>query len=90
MYDGSSRWDAIEGGLRRDGYGFSFACTYGERQPDDFSFTGRETGWEMRRKLRDWCANHGVTDFRIVRNTSYRADLHGPRVYELWTKKEAP
>lgn len=88
MYDGSHSWAVIENQLQRDGYSLSFACTYGQRQPEDFSFTGRETGWEMRRLLKAWCKANGVTAYTIVRNTSYHADLHGPRVYELWTKKE--
>lgn len=87
-YDGSMSWDRIEAQLRRDGYSLRFACASFDRQPDDFSYTGLETGWEMRRLLRDWCGRNGEADYRIVRNTSYHRDLHGSAVYELWTRTE--
>lgn len=88
-FDGSQRWDVIERQLQAAGYALNFACTYGVRQPDDFDFDGKESGWEMRRKLKAWCKSHGISDFQIVRNTSYHADLHGRRVYELWTRRGA-
>lgn len=86
-YDGSSKWDRIEAGLRRDGYGLDFACAIFDKQPAELHYTGREDGWELRRKLKEYCAAVGITDFLIVRNTSYLHDLHGPRVYELWTRR---
>lgn len=86
-YDGSRKWEAIESRLRRDGYTLLFSCASFDRQPDDFSYTGLESGWEMRRKLKAYCISHEMVDYRIVRNTSYHADLHGV-VYELWTKPE--
>jgi hypothetical protein len=85
-YDGSARWDAIETGLRREGFLLRFSCAYFDAPPSDLGWTGRETGWETRRLIARWCATHGVEDYRIVRNTSYRRDLHGPAVYELWTR----
>jgi hypothetical protein len=89
-YDGSARWDAVETRLRHEGYALAFACTYSERQPDDFAYTGRETGWEMRRLLMAYCVRNAIVDYRIVRNTSYLRDLHGPAVYELWTRRPGP
>lgn len=83
--DGSRRWDRIEHALRLDGYVLQFRCMYGETLPDDFDYTGRETGWEMRRRIADWCRANGLPDFVILRNTSYHRDLHGA-VYEAWTR----
>lgn len=87
-YDGSQKWDRIEADLRRNGYSLAFSCASFDRQPSDFQYTGRETGWEMRRKLKAYCDLHHIADFQIVRNTSYHADLHGA-VYELWTRSPA-
>lgn len=95
-YDGSLAWDRIEADLRREGFVLSFSCASFDRPPADLEYTGLESGWEMRRILKDWCTRHGIADYRIVRNTSYHKDLHGSAVYELWTrtrrngKKEAP
>lgn len=86
-YDGSLKWDRIESDLRRRGYALSFACTYGERQPAELGYTGRETGWEMRRKLKAYCKHAGITDYEIIRNGGYHADLHGNAVYELWVRQ---
>jgi hypothetical protein len=69
--------------LRDSGYYCSFSCTYDGGAPDDFKWTGKESGWEMRRKLKKWASEKGVSDFKIVRNTSWVRDLHGI-VYELW------
>jgi hypothetical protein len=85
-YDGSVKWATAELSLSREGYGFNFACTYDTYIPSDFAFTGKESGWEIRRKMKAWCEKNGVTDYRVVRNTSYLRDLHGSRVYELWTR----
>lgn len=84
-HDGSRRWDRIEHDLCRDGYVQQFRCLYGETVPDDFEYTGRETGWEMRRKIGDWCRRNGLADYVILRNTSYHRDLHGA-VYEAWVR----
>lgn len=86
--DGSFKFEMIERGLRRDGYDLEFSCRYGEDLPGDLGYTGRETGWETRRKLKAWCSLKGHTDYRILRNTSYHRDLHGP-VYELWLRRPA-
>lgn len=86
--DGSLRWAKIEAGLRRAGYALEFACRYGEDQPEDLGWHGRETGWETRRLLKAWCRRHGLTDTVILRNTSYHQDLIGP-VYELWVRTPA-
>jgi len=86
-YDGSMAWDRVEAALRRDGYALRFSCASFDRTPDDLAYTGREDGWAMRRLLKEWCARNGVTDYRIVRNTSYHRDLHGNAVYELWGRK---
>ena len=86
--DGSFKFAMIERALRRDGYALEFACRYGEHVPEDVGYTGRETGWEVRRKLKAWCAAHGHADFRILRNTSYHRDLIGA-VYELWLRPNA-
>lgn len=85
-YDGSTAWDRIEAGLRRDGYALHFSCAGFDWQPADLAYTGKEDGWTMRRILRDWCVRNGLTDYRIVRNTSYHRDLHGTAVYELWCR----
>jgi hypothetical protein len=85
-YDGSVKWQHVEAALARDGFALTFACTYGESLPADLEYTGRETGWELRRKLKSYCASHGITNFQIIRNTSYHRDLHGNAVYELWTR----
>lgn len=84
-YDGSQRWDRIEAALRRDGFTLSFSCATFDRQPPALGYTGLETGWELRRKLKAYCAAKGIADFEIVRNTSYHRDLHGV-VYELWVR----
>lgn len=85
-YDGSLKWDKIEAGLCHDGYTKDFACSYLDKVPVDLQYTGRESGWELRRKLKVYCEKHDITEFRIVRNTSYHSDLHGQAVYELWTR----
>lgn len=82
-------FEKIERQLNDDGYVCAFACTYGEPSgpvPKDLGRTGKEGGWEMRRKLKIWTAKHGVRECKIVRNTSYVRDLHGD-VYELWVKR---
>jgi len=66
------------------GMSLSFACTYGTGVPPDLGYTGKESGWELRAKIRAWCSANGVTGYKIVRNTSYLRDLHGPAVYELY------
>lgn len=88
-YDGSRNFDELERMLSRDGYVQRFACMSCDAIPSDLGYTGRETGWEMRRKIKEWCARHGIADFRIVRNTSYHRDLHGV-VYELYLRKSPP
>ena len=80
-------FDRVEKKLTAMGYHYDFACTYSTKQPSDFYWTGKETGWEMRRKLKSWCATHSIRDYKIVRNTGYVHDLHGPAVYELWVRK---
>lgn len=87
-YDGSTRWNSIEADLRRQGFALRFSCATFDRQPEDFEWTGREDGWEMRRKIARWCSSHAISDYRIVRNTSYHRDLHGARTYELWTRTD--
>ncbi|BBA45138.1 TPA: hypothetical protein ACK3Q6_004081 [Burkholderia cepacia] len=84
-----SAFEKVERQLLADGYVCAFACTYGEPAgpvPKDLGRTGKEGGWEMRRKLKDWSSKHGVREYKIVRNTSYVRDLHGD-VYELWVKR---
>lgn len=84
-------FERIERQLLDEGYACEFACTYGAPAgpvPQDLGYTGKEGGWEMRRKLKAWCIAHGVTEYRIVRNTGYVRDLHGD-VYELWVKRYA-
>jgi hypothetical protein len=90
-YDGSLRWDRVEASLRARGYVLEFACmaSYGHI-PGDLGYTGRENGWELRRKIKAWCAAHGIADYEILRNTSYLKDLHGAFVYELWVKPSTP
>lgn len=83
--DGSRKWARIERDLQIDGYVQQFRCMYGETVPDDFKYIGRETGWEMRRKIKDWCRRNGLSDYVILRNTSYHRDLHGA-VYEVWAR----
>jgi len=85
-YDGSGAADRTEATLRRDGYMLRFSCASFGTPPADLKYTGRETGWEMRRLLKDWCSRNGEADYRILRNTSYLKDLHGPCVYELWSR----
>lgn len=86
-YDGSDRWAAVERLLTRDGFVRSFSCATFDTVPAAVGWTGRETGWELRRKLKAYCQGAGIKHFRIVRNSSYHRDLHGI-VYELWTYRE--
>ncbi|CAB3753961.1 hypothetical protein [Paraburkholderia humisilvae] len=65
-------FERVELQLRAQGYSCKFACTYDEPAgsiPKDLLYTGKEGGWEMRRKIKAWCVKYGVTDYRIVRNT---------------------
>lgn len=78
-------FDQVIAKLEADGYQLEFACTYTDDVPKDLGYTGREKGWEMRRKLKAWCTAHHVEQYVIVRNTSYVQDLHGT-VYELWVR----
>lgn len=89
-YDGSRKWDRIERSLRNQGYSYVFALTQGGNYPPDFLWTGKETGWELRRLIKDYCEKNGITEYLIIRNESYLRDLHGRRVYELWEKPNAP
>ena len=89
-YDGSVRWSEIESTLERDGYGREFSCATFDRVPTDVGYTGLETGWELRRKLKAYCGKNGIEDFKLVRNTSYHRDLYGSAVYELWVRQRAP
>jgi hypothetical protein len=78
-------FDRVIAKLEADGYRLQFACTYTDDVPKDVGYTGRENGWEMRRKLKAYCSAHDVQQYQIVRNTSYVQDLHGT-VYELWMR----
>ncbi|MCV9963890.1 hypothetical protein OIU34_18600 [Pararhizobium sp. BT-229] len=89
-YDGSAKWERIERELGRRGYVARFSLATFDRPPEDLGWTGKETGWEIRRKLKDYCLRHGITDYEIVRNTSYHKDLHGNCVYELWVRRPEP
>jgi hypothetical protein len=89
-YDGSMKWERIERELRRRGYILSFSLAYFDKPPEDLCWIGKETGWEIRRKLKDYCARHEIRDYEIVRNTSYHKDLHGDCVYELWVRRPEP
>lgn len=62
-----------------------FACTYGGGVPAELGFTGKENGWELRRKIKAYCKVQNLASYKIVRNTTYVRDLHGPAVYELYT-----
>jgi hypothetical protein len=84
-YDGSRKFEAIERELSRSGYAQKFCLMSYDVIPKDLGYTGKEGGWELRRKITAWCRMHGIMDFRIVRNTSYHRDLHGV-VYELWAR----
>jgi hypothetical protein len=87
-YDGSRKWDRIERELGRQGYINQFSLAVFDNPPADLGWTGKETsGWEIRRKLKDYCVRHAIVDFKIVRNTSYHKDLHGDCVYELWVQR---
>jgi len=86
-YDGSLKWERIEANLGRQGYVLDFSCAYFDKPPADFAWTGKETGWEMRRKIKAYCEAHGIADYKIVRNLSYLKDLHGSCVYELWVRR---
>lgn len=67
------------------GMRFEFACTYAGGSPPDLGYTGLEvSGWEVRRKIIEWCKRKGINQYQIVRNTTYVKDLHGPAVYELY------
>lgn len=71
------------------GMSLVFACTFGTSQPPDLGFTGNEkTGWEVRRKIAAWCKSKCISNFKILRNTTYVRDLHGPAVYELYVGQE--
>lgn len=85
-YDGSMKWDRIERSLRSRGYCNAFSLTYDGNVPSDFIWTGKESGWQFRRMLKAYCEKNDIKDYVIVRNESYLRDLHGNRVYELWTK----
>jgi hypothetical protein len=89
-----STFEFVEMRLRKEGYACEWSCMNapgcdggGKQWPDDFEWKGSESGWEMRRKIKAWCAKHDVKDFRIVRNTGYCRDLHGV-VYELWIRRK--
>ena len=82
-YDGSRKWEDFEAAMRRGAYTLSFSCATFDTPPHEVGYTGRKTGWEMRRKLKEYCQSKKIARYEIVRNTSYHADLHGP-VYQLW------
>jgi hypothetical protein len=79
-------FDKVTYQLEADGLHLMFACTYTDDYPKDLGWTGKEGGWEMRRKLKAWCVKHEIVDYKIVRNTGYVRDLHGD-VYELWARQ---
>lgn len=87
--DRHTSFHAYEAELRAAGYICSFSCTYGGGAPQTFQWTGKETGWEMRRKLKKWALDNRIEDFKIVRNPSWVRDLHGI-VYELWIPHTNP
>ena len=87
QFDGSRRWAEIEAALSRDGYITHFSCASFDKQPAELGYTGRESGWELRRKIKSYCSRNGISDYKIVRNTSYLSDLHGGAVYELWVRR---
>jgi hypothetical protein len=89
-YDGSMKWERIERELRRRGFSLDFSLAYFDKPPVDVGWTGKETGWEIRRKLKAYCGRQGIEDYEIVRNTSYLKDLHGDCVYELWVRRPPP
>lgn len=66
------------------GMALAFACTYGGGAPAELGFHGKESGWELRRKIKAYCKAQNWVSYKIVRNTSYVRDLHGPAVYELY------
>lgn len=80
------KFESIVRQLEADGFRLEFSCTHGEEIPSELGFTGRENGWEIRRKIKEWCLLHHLDDYQIVRNTSWVKDLHGV-VYELWVKR---
>ena len=88
-----STFEFVEMRLSREGYRCEWSCmseldhSNGRNVrywPEDFDWNGKESGWEMRRKIKAWCVKHDVRDYKIVRNTKYCSNLHGV-VYELWT-----
>ena len=87
QYDGSRRWAEVEAALGQAGYITLFACARFDKPPAELNYTGTESGWELRRKIKSYCSQNGIADYQIVRNTSYLSDLHGGAVYELWVRR---
>lgn len=88
-----SSFEFIEIRLRNEGYECEWSCMLGagsdgakQQWPLDFEWVGRESGWEMRRKIKEWAKRHDFKDYKVVRNTKYCRDLHGV-VYELWVHR---
>ena len=87
-YNGALSAESERYNLRELGYAEEIILTYNGMIPEDFDFDyERATGWEIRAALKDWCEKNGIKDFHIRRAREYHRDLHGPRVYELWIKR---
>ena len=85
----SSSCQDKEDTLWKEGYELLFCCTHiHPRSPDDFECLASWNGWDYRRAIKAWVKKHGIVDFKILRNTTYVPDLHGPFVYELWVRRE--
>lgn len=77
--------------LEQDGFVQHFAFTYNGLYPKDFEFPKPETGWNMRRAIKEWIERHPEFsekfEWKIVRANGYWRDLHGDFVYEVWVKE---
>lgn len=74
------------GYLREIAYAFHFF----EDLPRDFKVDKPETGWNIRRAMKEWCEKREITDYIIYKNRSYVKDIHGPYIYELYVKQQKP
>jgi sarcosine oxidase delta subunit len=64
-----------------------FYCTYCGDFPNEIDMDA--DGWTQRKQIKEWAESKGLTQYRIIRNTSYQQDMHGA-VYELWVHPDDP
>ena len=90
-YDGVHACQDERRSIESSGYVQAFTTLYSDGCcPTEVRKASNGSGWDIRKSINAWAREKGIEDYVIFRATDYLSDLHGRRVYEVYTRNGEP